>query len=90
MWLASMFCTLSKVFLSDWGRLFSRIGVLPAGHLLDLPNAAFGLIYFTIVLLHPYLPLGNYKVSTASLKCRLVIYRTAYSSINLQEHTVQV
>eukprot|EP00953_Heterococcus_sp_UTEX-ZZ885_P011742 6795-Heterococcus_DN1.PRE.1 len=67
------------VFLSDWGRLFSRIGILPAGHPLDLPNAAFGLIYFTIVLLHPYLPLGNYKVSSASMKCKHVIYSTALS-----------
>ena len=49
--------------MSEWGRLFSRVGILPAGHPLDLPNAAFGIIYFSLVLLHPLLPLGSYQAS---------------------------
>jgi hypothetical protein len=38
---------LSTVFTLPVGRLLSYFGVVPHGHVLDIPNAALGVIYYT-------------------------------------------
>ncbi|KAG5187247.1 vitamin K epoxide reductase [Tribonema minus] len=57
----------SKVFLSEWGRLFSALGLVRPGSALDLPNAALGLVYFSLVLMHPLLPLRSYQASAKAV-----------------------
>lgn len=55
-WLGAS-CT--KVFSSEYGRLGSHLGLIPAGSVFDLPNAAIGLVFYVAVLLLPYLPLPH-------------------------------
>lgn len=38
----------SKVFLSEYGKIFSYLGVVPKDSLLDLPNAFYGVIYYVL------------------------------------------
>lgn len=56
----------SKVFTSKYGKVLSLAGVVPAGHMLDLPNAALGLMFYAAVLLRSVLPV------TAQLRRQLV------------------
>lgn len=34
--------TCSKVFTSEYGKLLSKFGLVPNGHILDVPNALLG------------------------------------------------
>eukprot|EP00752_Nemacystus_decipiens_P007682 g6866.t2 len=45
--------------MSEWGHIVSHLGLLPEGHPLDIANATFGVIYFTLVLVHRWLPLPS-------------------------------
>ncbi|CAM9954911.1 unnamed protein product [Scytosiphon promiscuus] len=49
-----------KVLMSDWGHIVSKLGLLTKGHPLDLANATLGVIYFSVVFLHDWLPLPSY------------------------------
>ncbi|CAM9187720.1 unnamed protein product, partial [Phaeothamnion confervicola] len=54
-------CSCSKVFLSDWGKIFSKVGLLEEGHILDLPNAAYGLAFFGLVAIVALLPVASFR-----------------------------
>mmetsp|Transcript_8884 Transcript_8884/g.33535 ORF Transcript_8884/g.33535 Transcript_8884/m.33535 type:complete len:122 (-) Transcript_8884:78-443(-) len=43
----------SAVLTSEYGHIFSKLGVIPKDSLLDLPNAGFGLIFYTLFVLKP-------------------------------------
>ena len=50
-------CSSSTVFTLPQGRLLSFLGFLPEGHILDVPNAALGVLYYPYILfLSHYLP----------------------------------
>jgi len=38
----------SKVFLSEYGKVFSYLGVVPKDSLLDQPNALYGCVYYVL------------------------------------------
>ena len=40
----------SKVFSSEQGKIWSYFGLIPKGHFLDQPNAVYGLLFYTAVL----------------------------------------
>mmetsp|Transcript_1305 Transcript_1305/g.2113 ORF Transcript_1305/g.2113 Transcript_1305/m.2113 type:complete len:160 (-) Transcript_1305:13-492(-) len=40
--------TCSKVFLSEYGKIWSSLGLIPKGHVLDVPNSVYGIIYFIL------------------------------------------
>ena len=47
----------STVFTLPQGRLLSFLGILPEGHILDVPNAALGVLYYPYILfLSKYMP----------------------------------
>jgi vitamin-K-epoxide reductase (warfarin-sensitive) len=50
-------CT--AVFTSEWGRLMSTLGLVPKDGVLDLPNAAYGAVYYFLVMFHPFIPFGS-------------------------------
>lgn len=39
----------SKVFLSEYGKVFSKLGIVPKDSLLDQPNALYGSIFYVII-----------------------------------------
>ena len=41
----------SKVFLSEYGKIFSKLGLVPKDSALDLPNACFGLLFYLFYFL---------------------------------------
>ena len=41
----------SKVFLTEQGHIFSYFGIIPKDSFLDLPNALYGSLYYTLVLI---------------------------------------
>lgn len=49
--LESIGASCSKVFALPQGRMLSYFGVVPAGSLLDVPNAALGMVHYTYMLL---------------------------------------
>ena len=38
----------SKVFLSEYGRIFSHLGLIPKDSVLDQPNAFFGVVFYLL------------------------------------------
>ena len=40
----------SKVFLSEYGKIFSSLGVIPKDSVFDQPNAVYGILFYCIVL----------------------------------------
>ncbi|KAJ1623616.1 vitamin K epoxide reductase [Pavlovales sp. CCMP2436] len=57
--ISSIGASCTAVFTSEWGRLMSKLGIVPKDGLLDLPNAAYGAAYYLLVMLYPYVPLGR-------------------------------
>lgn len=51
----------SRVLTSEWGHIVSQLGILPKDHPFDLANATFGVLYFSVVALHDFLPLPSYS-----------------------------
>jgi hypothetical protein len=52
-----LYSTTSSVFQLPEGRMISYFGLVPDGHMLDVPNAALGLVYYTVwLLILPKLP----------------------------------
>lgn len=43
---------LCRVFTSKYGRMMSLLGVVPNGHALDLPNAAYGCFFYVCAFFH--------------------------------------
>ena len=41
-----------RVFTSRYGRMMSLLGVVPNGHALDLPNAAYGCLFYICAFFH--------------------------------------
>lgn len=41
----------SRVFLSEYGRIFSFLGIVPKQSFLDLPNAAYGVCFYVLMAL---------------------------------------
>ena len=44
----------SKVFLSEYGRIFSHLGFIPHNSTLDLPNAFYGTIFYILAAINYY------------------------------------
>ena len=66
----------SKVFSLPEGKMLSLFGIVPHGHVLDVPNAVLGCIYYTLVLVLVGM------ASTKTLVKRLIQFATlmAFSS----------
>eukprot|EP01138_Halocafeteria_seosinensis_P013338 gb/GECG01013624.1/.p1 GENE.gb/GECG01013624.1/~~gb/GECG01013624.1/.p1 ORF type:complete len:164 (+),score=13.32 gb/GECG01013624.1/:1-492(+) len=47
----------SKVFLSEYGHIMEKFGILSHDHPLNLPNAGFGLVFYICAFLHDEFPL---------------------------------
>lgn len=69
----------SAVFSSEWGRIMSRLGIVPAGSALDLPNAAYGALYYVVVLTHDRLPGGEGLLLVATLLSSATTALLAYA-----------
>ena len=41
----------SKVFTSEQGKIWSYLGIIPKDSLLDQPNAAYGVVFYLMVIL---------------------------------------
>lgn len=39
----------SKVFLSEYGKIFSSLGIIPKDSILDQPNAVYGIVLYALV-----------------------------------------
>jgi vitamin-K-epoxide reductase (warfarin-sensitive) len=60
----------SKVFSSEYGKILSYMNLVPKGSQLDLPNAAFGLIIYLVVIV-------LMKINSAKADLLLLITSTA-------------
>jgi uncharacterized membrane protein len=77
------FLCFSAVFQLPEGRMLSYFGIVPDGHILDIPNAGLGVLYYSFwLLVMPMLPKQlNFLASSAAmassvfLACRLVILK---------------
>lgn len=64
----------SAVFAMPQGKLLSYFGIVPHDHILDVPNAALGMIYYSIICINGFilaknnmaLPLPLIKIFSAS------------------------
>lgn len=65
--ISSIGASCTSVFTSKWGRLMSTLGLVPKDGPLDLPNAAFGAMYYALVMLHPPAPFGRGLLLFATL-----------------------
>jgi vitamin-K-epoxide reductase (warfarin-sensitive) len=66
----------SKVFLSEYGKIFSSLGVIPKDSALDQPNACYGILFYSIVSSVGALAHVD-KISTSLAKDILLICATS-------------
>lgn len=57
--ISSIGASCTAVFTSKWGRLMSTLGLVPKDGALDLPNAAYGAMYYGLAMFYPLLPFGR-------------------------------
>lgn len=83
-YITHLLCTISSAFALPEGKLVSYFGIVPEGHLLDVPNAFIGLVYYTYwLLLRPLFPAPlTAMVSTLAMMASLFL---AYKLLILQE-----
>ena len=76
----------SKVFNSEYGNIFSSIGILEKGSLLDLPNAVYGcLFYILIILLSIAMPDDQYTSFLLLILTSASMVLSAYLAYILSE-----
>jgi vitamin-K-epoxide reductase (warfarin-sensitive) len=77
-------CYCLAVFLSPYGRILSLWGIVERGSVLDLPNAALGLLFYVFLLLFPSFPLSNkIKASVMVFACLLSVLLSVYLGYSL-------
>ncbi|KAG8461310.1 hypothetical protein KFE25_010497 [Diacronema lutheri] len=57
--ISSIGASCTAVFTSEWGKLMSKLGLVRTGGALDLPNAAYGAMYYVLVMFYPFVPFGR-------------------------------
>lgn len=77
--ISSIGASCTAVFTSKWGKLMSTLGLVPAGGMLDLPNAAYGAAYYLSVILHPYIPFGSSLLLVGTLASFVTTCILAYA-----------
>jgi len=45
----------SRIFASEYGHFFSKIGIIPKDSVLDVPNALYACIFYTLLMTKPIL-----------------------------------
>ena len=58
--IAAIKASCSSVFSMEEGHMLRYFGIVPKGHIFDVPNAALGVVFYTSMMLH-YLLLSNGK-----------------------------
>lgn len=68
----------SKVFLSEYGKIFSKLGIVPKDSILDLPNAFYGLLFYLFYLIF-YLFIRHSPIGRITL-LSMTVFSLAFSA----------
>lgn len=63
---------LTPVFTSKYGKLLSYFELVPEGHIFDLPNAGFGLLFYGAALIHDRIPGISHSFAAYSMAAAAV------------------
>ena len=69
----------SKVFLSEYGKILSKLGIVPHDSMLDVPNAGLGLLFYAIVILFANVSLPSGSEGGGNLQLLLLLLASVLS-----------
>ena len=70
----------SKVFLSEYGKIFSHLGFITKDSMLDLPNALFGSIFYLLIALIKFISNISSKILALNILLSLSVVSMVLSA----------